>query len=309
MLKLKKDNYKQQWKLTDFSKKNVELSTIIDVSHVRDKPQSILVPRFRQEKGSVELFSDNSPVISVHHGDIHRAYPLSLLLYHQVVHDELDGLNIVVTYCPFSNSCAVYQNNFHGEILDFGNTRKLRFGNSLMFDKKTESWWQQATGQALVGEYSGSVLEPIMFTIQPFSVFKKHFPDGEVLTPAKQSAHAYGMTPYSSYDTQNKAAVYPVDFPYENLSPLEYVFVIGGQAIALPYLQTHPHVELGNTLIEYHPDMPSVLDQKRIINSRNIGYITLSPLDESMPFFEQYDMPFAFMYHAFNPDTPIFYET
>ncbi len=303
----KKDNYKRQWNLTDFSSKSVVLSQIIDLSPAKDKPPAIDRPKFRPND-DVEFFEDNSPVILVTHNGVARAYPLSLLLFHQVVNDELDDLPLCITYCPLTNSSIVYERKLGNLVLDFGNTRKAYLSNSLIYDRETQSWWEQYTGLAIVGRYTDSVLNKYPSTIIPYSKFRSLYPDGLVLVPNRKSAHNYGYTPFAKYDSQDHAALYQFDYPYTDLHQLSYLVEIDGYAITLDYIKSHEHVAWGNTLITYKSGMPSVLDAKRVISGRDIGYVELTAVDDTKPHAISYNMPFAFAFKAFNPEKDIFYK-
>ncbi len=75
-----------------------------------------------------------------------RAYPLQILIWHEIVNDELGGLPVAVTFCPLCNTAIAFDRRVEGRTLDFGTTGKLRHSDLVMYDRQTESWWQQFGG-------------------------------------------------------------------------------------------------------------------------------------------------------------------
>ena len=297
----KKDTYRRQWSQTDFSQKSVPLSAIVDLPGAKPRAFAIDAPKFRPNDPR-DFFEDDSPVIVIKNHNKTRAYPLSLILYHEVVNDEINGIPIAVSYCGLSNNTAVYERTVGNIVLDFAPTGKMYKSNTLLCDKNTQSWWCQFTGEALVGRYTQTTLKSFPHFLLPYSQYKKFDPEGEVLTPTKKSLYEYGTTPFIQYDSQPKAPFYR--FPYEEgaISPMRYVVDVGGYAITLDYIKQCKQLQLGNFILSYHEGMPSVLDEKRIISSRDIGYVSAkNDTGETLPL----RMPLAFAYRAFNPDKEI----
>ena len=68
------------------------------------------------------------------------------------------GVPVAVTFCPLCNTAIVFDRRVGERTLDFGTTGRLRFCNLIMYDRQTESWWQQATGAGIAGEFAGAQL-------------------------------------------------------------------------------------------------------------------------------------------------------
>jgi hypothetical protein len=98
------------------------------------------------------------PVIVVEVGDQARAYPIQILTWHEIVNDQLGGLPLSVTFCPLCNTGIAFERTVDGRVLDFGTTGRLRHSNLIMYDRQTESWWHQATGEAIAGDLTGETL-------------------------------------------------------------------------------------------------------------------------------------------------------
>ncbi|MEX2584069.1 MAG: DUF3179 domain-containing protein [Gemmatimonadota bacterium] len=97
------------------------------------------------------------PVIIVEHRGVVKAYPLSILVWHEIVNDEVAGLPVAVTFCPLCNTALVFDRRLGSRLLDFGTTGRLRHSDLVMYDRQTESWWQQVTGDRPYGRnpYAG----------------------------------------------------------------------------------------------------------------------------------------------------------
>jgi hypothetical protein len=81
-----------------------------------------------------------------------RAYPLQILVWHEIVNDVVDGAPVLVTFCPLCNTAIAFERTVDGRVFDFGTTGRLRFSNLIMYDRQTETWWQQANSEAIAGE-------------------------------------------------------------------------------------------------------------------------------------------------------------
>src|SRR6516164_5596033 len=84
--------------------------------------------------------------------------------------------------------------------LDFGTTGKLRNSDLVMYDRQTESWWQQFTGEAIVGTLTGQQLRLIPSRLESLDRFRQRFPQGKALIPNNPNARNYGRNPYVGYD-------------------------------------------------------------------------------------------------------------
>ena len=94
----------------------------------------------------------------------------------------------------------MFRRTVDGEILDFGTTGALRDSNLLMYDRQTESWWQEFGGEGVIGHYAGRKLEQLYLSIVSWADFKAAYPDGRVLSRPANSTRSYGTNPYAGYD-------------------------------------------------------------------------------------------------------------
>ena len=77
------------------------------------------------------------------------------LIWHEILNDTVGGMPIAATFCPLCNSGITFDRRVNGKTLNFGVTGKLRNSDMIMYDRETQSWWQQAEGRGIVGELTG----------------------------------------------------------------------------------------------------------------------------------------------------------
>ena len=88
------------------------------------------------------------------------------------MNDTVGGTPVAVTFCPLCNASIVFDRRVTGRLLDFGTTGRLRKSDLVMYDRQTESWWQQFTGQGIVGHYAGARLTQQRSSIVAYEDFK-----------------------------------------------------------------------------------------------------------------------------------------
>lgn len=203
------------WK-TAFAKHCVPLSEIVSGGPPRDAITPLDTPGFVEAARAESWLKPTEPVIVVTDGDAARAYPLQILIWHEIVNDTFAGRPIVVTFCPLCNTSLVFDRRAAGHEFTFGTTGNLRYSDLLMWDRQTESWWQQATGEAIVGELAGTKLKRVRSSVLSFGEFRRAYPAGEVLSrdaavaemQRKQSApRPYGTNPYVGYDRADTSPI------------------------------------------------------------------------------------------------------
>ena len=71
-----------------------------------------------------------------------------------------------------------------------------------MYDRLTESWWQEFNGEAIVGDMTGQQLEFLPMAMVSWKEFKESYPDGKVLSRPAVYDRPYGKNPFVTYDTR-----------------------------------------------------------------------------------------------------------
>ncbi len=189
-----------EWRKTDFSKRSVNIGEIESGGPPKDGIPAIDEPKFISIKQADQWLNSQEPVIVLTLNEQVHAYPLQVLIYHEIVNDELADIPVIVTFCPLCNASIIFDRRVDGRVLDFGVTGKLRKSDMIMYDRQTESWWQQFTGKGIVGEYTGTVLKQIPANIVAYGDFRESYPTGLVLSKKTGYLRPYGRNPYKGYD-------------------------------------------------------------------------------------------------------------
>lgn len=186
---------------TDWTRHLVEYDEILSGGPPRDGIPSIDAPQFVDPAGAEAWLADNEPVIALILNEEARAYPLQILTYHEIVNDVVGGVPVIVTFCPLCNSAIVFERQLAGQLFEFGTSGLLRNSDLIMYDRTTESLWQQFTGQAIVGELTGRTLSFLPSAIVSFGDFRVAYPAGQILSRETGYDRPYGTNPYVGYDT------------------------------------------------------------------------------------------------------------
>jgi hypothetical protein len=302
-----------QWRrggfTTDFSKTAVGLDEILSGGPPKDGIPSIDSPKFEPARG-VDWLDGKEAVIRLELDGKVRAYPLRILIWHEIVNDKLGDTPVAVTYCPLCNSSIVFSRTLKDRVLDFGTTGLLRNSDLVMYDRQTETWWQQFTGEAIVGELTGESLKMIPSRVQSFGQFVADHPDAEVLSIPVPAQRAYGRNPYVGYDS--RSAPYPLfrgELP-ENVNPMARVIVVktgtGPQAVLLSHLRERKRVALpGPIELSWDEGQASALDAATVQGGRDVGNVTAIRTTGATSEDVVHDVTFAFVVHAFHPDLGI----
>ena len=308
-------SWRAEWPRTDFSQHTVPLEEIKSGGPRKDGIPSIDTPHFDQltdgtAAGWAARIGDAEPVISLVIGGDARAYPLSVLIWHEIANDIVGGTPVTVTYCPLCNAALVFDRTVENRVLDFGTTGKLRNSDLVMYDRQTESWWQQFTGEAIVGTLTGHRLRLIPARLESFERFQQRFPRGQVLVPNNPGARNYGRNPYVGYDaTGQRPFLYDGTLP-DGIEPMERVVAVETapgrhEAWALALVRRKGTLQSADLLIQWQPGQASALDKASIRAGRDVGNVVVQRKQENELVDVPYDVTFAFVFHAFRPNSTI----
>jgi thiol-disulfide isomerase/thioredoxin len=222
---------------TDFSKHSVPYNEILSGGPPKDGIPAVDAPQYISVDEADEWLEDREPVVAVEANGEARAYPIQILMWHEITNDTLGGFPVTVTYCPLCNTGIAFAREFDGQVLDFGTTGRLRNSNLIMYDRQTETWWQQATGEGIAGEYTGEMLALYPAPLVAWADFKAAHPDGTVISRDTGFTRDYGRNPYVAYDNEdNTPFLFSGETP-EILPAMARVATVelDGDTVAYPY--------------------------------------------------------------------------
>lgn len=265
---------------TDFSISSIDFREILSGGPPKDGIPPIDDPKFISVSEVDGWINPNEPVILVDLNDEAKAYPLQILVWHEIVNDNVGGIPVIVTFCPLCNTAITFSRTVNGEIYDFGTTGRLRFSNLIMYDRQTETWWQQAEGKAIIGTLTGTQLEFLPSAIISWSDFKENYPGGLVLSKQTGFVRSYGQNPYVGYDdVNNPPFLYQGPETPGRLPPVARVLAIelGSETVAYPYELLSQEYIVNDIVageeiaVFWSPGTTSALDAALIADGNDVG--------------------------------------
>ncbi len=266
-----------------------EPAPLVDPTEIREIVPRDAIPALDEPRfaavDDVDFLQAREPVIEVEIDGDARAYPLQILTWHEIVNDTVGGTPVTVTFCPLCNTAIAFERpTIEGETTTFGTSGSLYNSNLVMYDRATESYWPQATGQAVMGPLTGEQLERVPAQIVSWSDFREAYPNGKVLTRDTGHNRDYGTNPYPGYDDIDNP---PFLFEGEvdgRLAAVERVLGVQteDESVAFPYFRLRAaakgelatvNTKVGDrpTLILWKAGVASALDETEIATSKEVG--------------------------------------
>jgi hypothetical protein len=237
---------------TNWDLHSIDYDELLSGGPPRDGIPSIDAPQLVSGSEAAEWLADNEPVIALEINGVARAYPLQILTWHEIVNDTVGDVPVIVTFCPLCNSAITFDRRLEGEVYEFGTSGLLRKSDLVMYDRTTESLWQQFTGEAIVGDMVGQRLTFLPSSIVSFADFREAYPEGRVLSRDTGYSRSYGRNPYAGYDTIGE-------------SPFLFDGDLDGR---LPAMERVVSVELGEVDVAYPL---SILSEAGVIHDSQAG--------------------------------------
>ena len=246
----------------------------------RDAIPAIFNPTYLTIEEASERYEPQIPLVQVRIGDDARGFPLGILIWHEIVNDTINGRPVAITFCPLCNTAIAYERQVGERTLDFAVSGLLRNSDLVMYDRGTETLWQQSTGRAIVGNLVGARLAGLPATIVSFGQFRAAYPDGLIMSPETGWFREYGQNPYTQYDRPEPRPFLFYGELDDRLPPKLRVVSIeapGGAAYAYPWdfvseqrivYDTHDDARI---VIFWTPGTVSALDRGMIAESADIG--------------------------------------
>lgn len=266
---------------TNWNKRIIEYDELLSGGPPRDGIPSIDKPKFETIKSAKKWVKDKEPVIFLKVDKKVKAYPLSVLMWHEIVNDTISNKKVAVTFCPLCNSAIVFDRVLDGKEYDFGTSGLLRNSDLVMYDRQTESLWQQFTGLAIVGDMVEKSLSFLPSSIISFKEVYTNFPNAEVLSKDTGYKRAYGQNPYVGYDDINESPFLFDKKSDSRLRPMQKVVTLSLNNIDKAYTysflkkeKVYNDKEL-DLVIFYKKGTLSALDRSEIKYSKDDGAYTV----------------------------------
>ena len=244
------------------------------------------------------FIKDEDRVLGITINGISRAYPISILNWHEIVNDSIDDVFFAITYCPLCGTGVAFDSSIGGQVLNFGVSGLLYNSDVLLYDRETESLWSQLLSKAVTGKYKGTKLKmlPVMHTT--WADWKHLHPSTLVLSKNTGYWRSYSRDPYSGYEQSSK-----LYFPVFNKAPKKYHpkekvlgLVVGNSYKAYPFIELNKHNE-----VQFFDSVNGRSFSVHWNKKEQSGYIS----DEDgviVPVVQSY----WFAWYAFHPKTEVF---
>ena len=292
------DFWQYEWPNTDFSKTNVpSWVEILSGGPPKDGIPALDGAIF-VNAGEGPILDPLEPVIALEiEGEVPRAYPIRYLTWHEIVNDTVGDVPVAVTFCPLCNSGITFDRRTEAGVLSFGVSGKLRNSDMIMYDRETESWWQQAIGEGIVGELTGVELVTLPSWMESWQTFVDRNPDGLVMAEPNFNRR-YGANPYVRYDSSQRPFLYNGEMPPHDIPALARVVRVGDRAWPMVRLAEEGVVTEEGVTLTWTAGQASALDTQRIGEGKDVGNVRVKDADGNDL---AHDVLFAFAYHAFWP--------
>ncbi len=291
--------WRHEWPETDFETTSVEnWVEILSGGPPKDGIPALSDPQFIRVHQEPRI-EDAEPLVVVEiAGQEPRAYPIRYLTWHEIVNDTVGNVPIAVTFCPLCNSAITFDRRVQGRVLTLGVSGKLRNSDMIMYDRETQSWWQQAMGEGIVGEMTGVTLTALPTWMESWAQYKARHPEGLVMAEPAY-ARRYGVNPYAQYDSSHRPFLYSGEMPPHDIPALARVVRVGDRAWPLTRLADSGTVNEAGVVISWQAGQASALDTPTIGKGRDVGSIRVR---DGQGQDVAHDVMFAFAFHAFWPD-------
>ncbi len=273
----------------------VDPKKIIGGGPPKDGIPSIDNPQFVSLDEADQWIEDNELVLAIIYKGVTRVYPLQIMVWHEIVNDIIAGDPILITYCPLCGSGIAYERQINGQEVEFGTSGKLYNSNLVMYDRKTDSYWSQIDGLAIVGELTGTKLTPVSIDTVVWRDWKNGHPDSEVLSQETGFSRSYGRDPYGSY-YEDSFLLFPVENEDDRIHPKTVIFGIQVNGIYKAYKEDD---------LKELKEIEDTIGRVRIkVERDDSGTVSITNLETGEEIVKE--RGFWFAWYAFHPDTELY---
>ncbi|MHC4447108.1 MAG: DUF3179 domain-containing protein [Planctomycetota bacterium] len=188
---------------------------------LKDRIPSLVEPEAVPAAGA-DFVDPDARVVGVTVGDESRAYPVGMLMWHEVINDTLADVPIAVIYCPLCDSASVVDRRLDDQTYTFGVSGLLRNSNVLMYDRTDDALWSQLGGQAVSGPNAGKTLRHLPWSLTTFGAWTKSQPDSTVVSFETGWKRDYTVQPYGDYFESDRL-MFPIERHDDRLPVKEQV--------------------------------------------------------------------------------------
>ena len=224
--------------VVDYSKATIELDDILSGGPGKDGIPALTDPEFVRIADSTIL--DDTQVIVVENNGETKIYPYNILVWHEIVNDDVGGKPLAITFCPLCGSAIVFDREIDGEVVDFGVSGFLYESNLLMYSREeSETLFSQSIGEGVVGERAGTQLTYFPLQVLTYGEAVSQFPNATVLSENTGFSRDYTGNPYSGYE-DTEETIFPVSVSDMRFPAKEIFYIVPVEGVSFAMRQDKP---------------------------------------------------------------------
>lgn len=153
------------------------------------------------EAAQADFLKADDRIVGIRIGGIARAYPISILNWHEIVNDKIKDQSYAITYCPLCGTAVAFDANIDGRVTEFGVSGLLYNSDVLLYDRDTESLWSQISSRSVAGKHVGKKLRRLPISHTSWQDWLEKNPQTLVLSDQTGYSRDYSRNPYAGYET------------------------------------------------------------------------------------------------------------
>lgn len=222
---------------TNLAIHTIPLNQILDGGPGKDGIPALITPKFIRISEVSNIYPSDARGILVSSGETAKFYPFNIIVWHEIINDDIAGVPIVVTFCPLCASAIVFSATVDGVREYFGVSGKLYQSNLLMYDVTTESLWSQIIGSAVAGDRTLKVLDIFPSNVLTLNEVKQRYPNAQVLSQETGYKRDYNTDPYGDYEN-NAKLFFPVIINDTSLPTKEIMHIVNVNAKSVAFVRS-----------------------------------------------------------------------
>ncbi len=177
----------------------IPTSCVADGGPGKDGIPSIDNPQFTTNPNDNSLSfltNDDLLVAGIKVGNEIKAYPYSIMNWHEITNDIVGNKALAIIYCPLTGTVLAWDRNVNGSVTEFGVSGLLFNNNIIPYDRNSNSNWSQMLLKSVNGSLKGTEITTHPMLETSFGTWKAMFPGSKILTAVTGFNRPYGVYPY-----------------------------------------------------------------------------------------------------------------
>jgi len=145
-------------------------------------------PKMTSDISNLPL-SDKMQIAVIEYDGETRCYPLDYVILHHIINDKFNSKIVSLTYCAMCRTIIPF------DVTDIGPlfVGSFKDANMIVADRKTKTFFQQATLKSVIGKLHPHELKMIPFQILPWTKVKEMNPTPKVVNVTKEDLKEFQL--------------------------------------------------------------------------------------------------------------------